>query len=503
MPQVIVAGAGPVGLLTAALLDAAGVPVEVFERGAGPSRDAKAITVHPRTLEVLTVLRATGGQRIADILRSYGTPLPHAHFAALPQTLDYSHLDTPYPFVLMVPQTRTEQVLADHLDHRGVRVHHSTPVTALEQDTTAVRVNAGGTAHEARYLIGADGAHSLVRRQAGITFPGSAPSAVPFVADVVLAEPQATATHYWNRQTGLLSVLPIPDGLNRVFGVEATDTQLTPQQARDRHRQPLTLPALRDTIRRITGHWPDIRHAHWLSRTTDDNRHADRYRTGRILLAGDAAHVHLPAGGQGLNVGLQDAANLAWKLAAELQGWARPSLVDGAHSYTGERRPVAERLATDTLAQGALMHTFTHGGEALRAMFCGLLAQDTPAREHLAGWLSGLAVAYGTAEHAEATSHPLTGTRAPDLAVREGSLLRTLRPDRYLLADFTSAAEFSTLAGPRVHVTSARPRPGAWSGLAAALIRPDGYVAHAADADTEPEVTASAVTTWTSPHHTA
>ncbi|MFF9896531.1 FAD-dependent monooxygenase [Streptomyces longispororuber] len=503
MPQVIVAGAGPVGLLAAALLDAAGVSVEVFERSAGPSRNAKAITVHPRTLEVLTVLRTTGGQRIADILRSYGTPLPRAHFAALPQTLDYSCLDTPYPFVLMVPQTRTEKVLADHLDHRGVRVHHNTPVTALEQDTAAVRVSTGRTVHEAGYLIGADGAHSLVRRQAGIAFPGSAPSAVPFVADVVLAEPRPTASHYWNRRTGLLSVLPIPDGLNRVFGAEVTDTQLTPQQARHRHKQPLTLPVLRDTIHRITGHTLDIRHAHWLSRTTDENRHADRYRTGRILLAGDAAHTQLPAGGQGLNVGLQDAANLAWKLAAELQGWARPSLVNGDHSYTRERRPVAEQLTTDTLAQGALMHTFTHGGEALRAMFCDLLIQDTPTHERLAGWLSGLAVAYGTAERAEAGHHPLTGTRAPDLAVREGSLLRTLRPDRYLLADFTPAADFSTLAGPRVHVTSARPRPGAWSGLAAALIRPDGYVAHAAHAGTEPDVTAAAVTTWTSPHHAA
>ncbi|MCA1220952.1 FAD-dependent monooxygenase, partial [Streptomyces sp. 8L] len=391
--EVAVAGAGPVGLLTAALLDAAGVPVRVFEREAGPSVHSKAITVHPRTLEALTTLE-TGGRRLSDALVDQGRPTTHAHFATLPAMLDYTALDTPFPFVLMVPQARTERALADHLRARGVPVHYGRPVTGVEQDAESVRVRAADAVYEARYLVGADGARSTVRHLAGIGFPGFAPTVVGFTADVELADPPSAPVHRWYRDTGSVSIVPLPDGQYRIFGTEAADTGLSGDDVRARRERALPVEELRAKLRRITGTDCGVRAASWISKATDGTRQADRYRAGRVLIAGDAAHVHLPAGGQGLNVGLQDAANLAWKLAAEYHGWAPAALIDGPFDYDRERRPISARLTANTLAQGALMNNFTPAGEALRALFSDLIAQGGDTARELSGWLSGLDLAY-------------------------------------------------------------------------------------------------------------
>ncbi len=470
--DVVIAGAGPVGLLTAALLDAAGVRVQIFERATAAGVHSKATTVHPRTLEVLTALE-TGGRRLSDVLVDQGRPLPHAHFATLPAMLDYSALPTPFPFVLMLPQTRTERALTDYLRERGVPVRYGRPVTGAEQDGTTVRVRTGDEVHEARYLVGADGARSMVRRLAGIGFPGTDPSFVGFAADVELAGPPDGPMHRWDRVSGSLSIVPLPDGQYRIFGAEPADTGLTPDEVRARRAGVRSPEWLLATLRRITGSDCGVRSASWITTATDGTRNADRYRAGRILIVGDAAHIHLPAGGQGLNVGLQDAANLAWKLAAEHHGWAPDRLTDGPFDYDSERRPVSARLAANTLAQGALMHTFTPGGEALRRMFSDLIAQRGDTARELTGWLSGLELAYP----APAGAHPLIGTRAPDLALDGMSLLHALRQDAYVLADFTPTGRFARLAAPRVVVRTARPGSGAWSSLEAALIRPDGYVA--------------------------
>ncbi|MFD7923033.1 FAD-dependent monooxygenase [Streptomyces sp. NPDC059740] len=495
MTAVIVAGGGPVGLLTAALLDAADVPVEVFEKNDAPSEHSKATTVHPRTLEILTTLRVADGRRMADVLLEQGRTTPHTHFATLPRLLDYSDLDTPYPFVLMIPQARTERALLAHLRDRDVPVHYGRPVTGTEQRPDGVRVTVGDTVHEARYLVGADGAHSLVRRLTGVEFPGSPPTSIGFVADVALNQPPRAARHLWFRDTGNMSVLPLPDGRYRVFGTEAADTGLTAEEVRARQAQPLTLPALLDSVRRITGTDCGITEAYWLSRVSDSNRHAARYRTGRVLLAGDAAHVHFPAGGQGLNVGLQDAANLAWKLAAEVHGRAARGTVDGPFGYDHERRPVAARLAANTLAQGALMTTFTPGGEALRDLFTELVARGDGTAAELVSWLSGLGVSYPAPDG----HHPLTGTRAPDLALADGSsLMRALHPERFLLVDLIPGGCLSDLATPQVQVRAARPAAGPWEGLAAVLVRPDGHVAHATS-HAGPEETARAIAEWAPP----
>jgi 2-polyprenyl-6-methoxyphenol hydroxylase-like FAD-dependent oxidoreductase len=500
--DVMVVGGGPVGLMSAALLDAAGVRVAVYERNAGPSSQSKATTMHPRTLEVLTMLELGDGRRVSDVLVSQGRKVPHAHFAALPAQLDYRDLDTPFPFVLMIPQWRTEHALADYLRSRAVPVHYGAEVTSVVQSPDAVRVTVGGTTVEAAYVIGADGAHSTVRHAAGIDFPGNLPSIVNFVADVTVAEPVEAARFYWQRDAGLAAIMPMPGDVYRVFGVEADEAGLSSEQVRALQAEPLTLEALRASLERICGTDLGVQDASWLSKASNSSRYAQHYRDGRMLLVGDAAHVHLPAGGQGLNVGLQDATNLAWKLAAEIHGWAPDRLIEGPDAYEAERRHIAQRLLNDTLAQDALMHTFSPSGQALRELFAGFIDQRGEVAEELSGWLSGLAVGYPRPEGV----HALAGVKAPDAVLPGEGLLRALRPDRYLLLDFSPDGAFKPLGSALVEVRAVPANTTPWSTLGAVLIRPDGHVADATEASDPASVAelTEAIAAWTVPtSHTA
>jgi 2-polyprenyl-6-methoxyphenol hydroxylase-like FAD-dependent oxidoreductase len=273
--------------------------------------------------------------------------------------------------------------------------------------------DAGVTARSAR-VIGADGAHSMVKHAAGIGFPGNAPSTLSFVADVALAEPLTEGQFFWRHDVGLVGVVRLPGGICRVFGVEAGDVGLTAEEVRRRQGEPFTFEGLGGATQRVCGTDFGLRTATSLARASNSSRYAEHYRLGRVLLAGDAAHVHLPAGGQGPNVGLQDATNMAWKLAAEVAGWAPARVIGGEVAYGVERRLVAHRLLDDTLAQDALMHTFSSAGQALREKFSGFVARRGEASEELAGWLSGLAVHYPQPNG----SHPLIGTKAPDAILR-------------------------------------------------------------------------------------
>lgn len=498
--EVAVVGGGPVGLFTAALLDSAGIGVEVYERGREFERHSKGATLHPRTLEVLTALDVGGGRRLSDVLVAQGIRSAKAHFAALPAKLDYSGMDTPFPFGLLIPQWQTREALAEHLRDRAVPLHRGVEVTAVEQTEDEVRFLAGGTLRTAQYLVGADGARSVVRTAAGIDFPGGSPTVLGFVADVPATDPLVGSEYFWN-DAGYAGVVRLDETSIRVFGTESADTGLTPEEVRRRRAEPFTVAELSAALIRICGRDFGVHSPSWLSRVTNSSRHAERFRAGRVFLVGDAAHIHLPAAAQGLNVGLQDAANLAWKLAAEVRGWAPGKVVTGEFSYDTERRPVAERLLSDTLAQDALFHSFGRAGAELRAMISGFIERGGEVAAELSGWVSGLGVGYPR----PAGAHPLVGTRAPDLLLSTDSLMRTLRTDRFLLLDFTGdhtgRSPLARLGTSRVNVATARPvdrsdaaRGTAWHGVRAALVRPDGYVAYASEShDRMDEV----IATWT------
>lgn len=330
--DVIVAGAGPTGLMLAGELALGGARVVVLERLAARSGQSKALNLQPRSAEVLA---ARG--LLDDILAMNPVLLSRGHFAGLP--LDYSALDTPYPYQIGIPQARVEERLADWARSLGAEIRYGAPLETFGQDGAGVTVNG----ERAGYLVGCDGARSGVRKGLGVDFPGRDARMCAVVADVTLAGDGPSG---WElpapKGDGLLSVLPLGDGVFRVLAAgpaqmaagrdtPVTDAELAVALARDG----LTLGEVR-----------------WASRFTDTTRQAAEYRTGRVFLAGDAAHIHSPAGGQGLNLGLQDAVNLGWKLASVIRGEAGDELLD---SYHAERHPVAARVLQASRAQGVLL----------------------------------------------------------------------------------------------------------------------------------------------------
>jgi 2-polyprenyl-6-methoxyphenol hydroxylase-like FAD-dependent oxidoreductase len=463
--QVVIAGAGPVGLWLAAELRLGGVTVTVVEER--PERDerSRALTVHPRTIEILASRDAHG-----PFLEA-GTPIPSGHFGGLDARLDFRVLDTPFPYTLALPQARTEEFLQERALALGARVLRGHRVTGLTQapDAVTLRIRGPEGPYELRaaYAVGCDGVRSTVRAAAGIGFSGTSATVLGFLGDVRLDSPPPPGFSVCGPSGGLMAV-PLPGGLTRLVGITPDD--LTATWPGD-----LTLDELRAKARAVAGRDFGLRDPVWLSRFGNATRQAERYRSGRVLLAGDAAHQHFPTGGVGMNAGIQDAHNLGWKLAAVLAGRAGETLLD---SYHDERHPVGARLLESSRAQTALMTAFSPEGLALRGELSTLLATHPALNATLAERVSGLAVGYPPADPA---AHPLTGTRAPDLAV-EGSegLFSLLRPGRPLLLDLAGDLPAEPSAPGAVRHTGALVRPpSAWSGVRAALIRPDGHVAWA------------------------
>ncbi|WP_260336052.1 FAD-dependent monooxygenase [Streptomyces sp. EAS-AB2608] len=473
--HVVVAGGGPVGLWLAAELRLGGVAVTVVEMREERDPRSKALTVHPRTLEILASRRAH-----RPFLRA-GTPLPSGHFGMLGTRLDFRALDTPFPYTLALPQARTEELFEERALALGARILRGHRVTGLAEDPQGVTVRVEGPDGpydlRAAYAVGCDGARSTVRAAAGIGFPGTAAGVVGFLADVTLDSPPPPGFSAFGPAGGLM-VAPLPGGRFRLVGITPDDVTTTWPGA-------LSLDELRAKVRAVAGQDFGLHSPVWLSRFGNATRQAERYRRGRVLLAGDAAHQHFPTGGVGMNVGIQDAHNLGWKLAAVIGGRGAGALLD---TYHRERHPVGADLLESSRAQTALMTAFSPEGRALRAQLSTLLATLPALNATLAERVSGLAVGYPPADP---SAHPLTGTRAPDLPV-EGAegLFALLRADRLLLLDLTGGS----LAGPpapgvAVHTGAPdRPRP-AWAGVRAALIRPDGHVAWAG---TESDATALA-----------
>jgi 2-polyprenyl-6-methoxyphenol hydroxylase-like FAD-dependent oxidoreductase len=412
--EVIIVGAGPVGLLVAAELRLAGVEVVVLERATEPAPHPKALGLHARTLEQLAM------RGLAEPFLAGGVRVPSWHFGFLDQRLDLTGLDTPYPFLLAFPQHRTEALLAERARELGARIVRGAAVTGLTQHDDGVRVETDGPTWEAGWVVGADGAGSTVRKAAGIGFPGTDADTFAYLGDVHADAPPPPGYGVQNGQ-GALIVAPLPGGVLRFTGFDP--------RRQDPARRELTMDELEETVSRISGVDYGLRDPEWLTRFGNATRVAADYRRGRVLLAGDAAHMHFPAGGVGLNLGLQDALNLGWKLAAVAQGRAGEELLD---TYGAERKPWGEDVAEHTLAQTALITATTPTGQALRALLSGLVGTLPDLSRILARRLAALDVHYAASPGA----HPLVGSRVAEAALPDGRPLTTdrmvIRPDGYV-----------------------------------------------------------------------
>jgi 3-(3-hydroxy-phenyl)propionate hydroxylase len=463
---VVIAGGGPTGLMLAAELALARVDVAIVERRTRQDlAGSRAGGLHSRTLEVLD-------QRgIAERFLSQGQIMQVAGIASTP--LDISDFPTRHNHGLALSQDHIERILAAWVEELAVPIHRGREVTGLVQDDTGVDVAlSDGGSLRAKYLVGCDGGRSLVRKKAGIDFPGWDPSVSYLIAEFETTGEPARGLRRDDR--GVHGIGRLADGKRvRLVSVEPRLVQ---------GDEP-TLADLREALVAVYGTDYGAHDVTWLSRFTDATRQAASYREGRVLLAGDAAHVHSPAGGQGLNLGVQDAVNLGWKLAQVVSGTSPESLLD---TYQAERHPVGARVLRTTMALTAL----NRGDErtnALRETMTELLKLDEP-RKHYAAMLSGLDVHYDLG-----AGHPLLGRRMPDLDLVTGSglrrvftLLHEARPVLIHLGE-PGALDLAPWAD-RVRLVEARyagawelPVLGAGAAPAAVLIRPDGHVAWVGD----------------------
>ncbi|KUM99187.1 hypothetical protein AQI95_40385 [Streptomyces yokosukanensis] len=493
--DVVIAGAGPTGLMLACELRLAGVDVVVVERLAERTGESRAGGMHSRTLEVLD-------QRgILDRFLAVGEPQPVGHFSGL--YLDFDEFESRHPYPLMILQSAIERLLEEWAGELGVRVRFSSEVSGIRQDEAGVTVElstaeAAPATLRARYLVGCDGGRSTVRKLSGIDFPGTEATMTALIGDVEL--PDLPEDYVWVRRCagGDWSAIAFEPGWYRVITSEY-------DRVVDRDEAP-TFEQLRQSLVRLAGTDFGMHSPRWVSRFNDAARQAATYRDGRVLLAGDAAHIHFPAGGQGLNMGVQDAVNLGWKLASVVRGRAPESLLDTYHT---ERHAVGERVLHNTRAQSALARPGAQT-DALREVFGSLMVFDDVNR-HLRGMLTALDIRYPVDG-----DHLLAGRRVPDadLKTSDGTtrvheLLHCARP---VLLDLRGSAELAKVAGgwaDRVDVVEARsedehwPVPGVGEipAPAALLIRPDGHVAWAAPAEGAPGVRAlrAALTTWFGP----
>ncbi|GAB4085862.1 rifampin monooxygenase [Myceligenerans cantabricum] len=457
MIDVIVAGGGPTGMMLAGELRLHGAQVLVLEKEREQPQTVRSLGMHVRSIEIMD-------QRgLLDRFLAHGTAYPGAgHFAAIDKPWPDS-LDTAHAYVLGIPQPVTDRLLAEHAVERGAEVRRGSEVTGLSQDDDGVEVElADGSRLRSRYLVGCDGGRSTVRKLLGIDFPG-APAEVEYLLGemAVTMPPQEVAAivaEVRETQKGF-GLGPSGDGVFRVVVPSAG-------VAEDRSAPP-TLDELRQRLRHYAGTDFGVHAPRWLSRFGDATRLAERYRSCRVLLAGDAAHVHPPMGGQGLNLGIQDAFNLGWKLAGEVRGWAPAGLLD---SYEAERRPVAADVLNNTRAQAELLSTAA-GPQAVRSLLTELMDFDDVSR-YLIEKITAIGVRYDLG-----TGHELLGRRLRDLRLTQGRLYELLRDGRGMLLDGTGSLSVAGWADRVDRVLDTSQDVGA----PAVLLRPDGHVAWAGD----------------------
>ena len=479
---VVIAGGGPTGLMLAGELALAGVDVAIVERRASQDlAGTRAGGLHARTIEVLD-------QRgIADRFLSQGQIAQIVGFNMVP--LNISDFPTRHPYGLALVQNHIERILAGWVEELGAPIYRGREVTGFTQDDTGVDVEVSdGTSLRAEYLVGCDGGRSLVRKTAGIEFPGGDPTMSWLIAEVEMSEEPA-----WGFRQDASGV----HGLGKLENSGRVRVVLTDQQLRSASEP--TLRDLSEALIAVYGTDFGVHSPTWLSRFTDMTRQAAAYRDRRVLLAGDAAHVHPPIGGQGLNIGVQDAVNLGWKLAQVVKRSSPEGLLD---TYHAERHPVAARVLHNTMAQIPLRRSDDRM-KALGDYVSEFLGMDEP-RRRLAAEMSGLGVRYGLGE-----GHPLLGRRMPDLdlvtasgPVRVFTLLHDARPALLNLGE-PGGFDIAPWAD-RVQLVDATyvgpwdlPAIGAVTAPTAVLVRPDGYVAWVGDL-TQVGL-ADALTTWFGP----
>jgi 2-polyprenyl-6-methoxyphenol hydroxylase-like FAD-dependent oxidoreductase len=462
---VVIAGGGPTGLMLAGELALAGIDVAIVEQRPNQALEgSRAGGLHSRSIEVLD-------QRgIAERFLSEGQTHPFAGYAGT--FLDISDFPTRHNYILALWQNRIERILAEWVGELGVSISYGRAVVGFTQDDIGVDVELDNGSLRGEYLVGCDGGRSLIRKTAGIDFPGWDPSASYLIAQVEMDEepeigmrPEGGGIGPVNREKG-----------GGPYGVVLLEKDVE-------HASQPTLQYVREAL--IAAYGTDFG-AHspiWISRFTDMTRQAATYRDGRVMLAGDAAHIHGPQGGQGLNTGMQDAVNLGWKLAQVVNGTSPESLLD---TYHAERHPIGARVLHNTMGQVALART-DERSKALRDTMLEMLSLDEP-RKRIAGMISGLDTRYDLGE-----GHPLLGRRMPDLDLhtidgptRVFELLHDARP---VLLNFAGPGGFDVSPwAERVRLVDAR-ESGVWElpviGEVAAtpvvLIRPDGHVAWVGD----------------------
>jgi len=461
MIDVIVAGGGPTGMMLAGELRLQGVHALVLEKEAEPTRVVRALGLHARSVEVMD-------QRgLLERFLPLGQQYPLGGFFAGINKPAPDRLDTAHPYVLGIPQTTTDRLLTEHATELGVEIRRGCELVGLSQDGHRVTAElADGTQLRSRYLVGCDGGRSTVRRLLGVGFPGDPTrrewllgemelTAQPETLEAVIAEVRKTHKGF--------GAVPLGDGVYRIGVPAAAVTE-------DRSVPP-TLDELKQQLQVFAGTDFGVHSPRWLSRFGDATRLVERYRVGRVLLAGDAAHIHPPTGGQGLNLGIQDAFNLGWKLAADVNGWAPGGLLD---SYHTERHPVAADVLDNTRAQTELISP-EPGPQAVRRLVSELMDFEDVNR-YLIEKITAIGVRYDFGE-----GHELLGRRIRDVGLKRGRLYDLMHGGRGLLLDQTGRLSVAGWAGRVDKVIDSSEELD----LPAVLLRPDGHVAWVGEDQTD------------------
>jgi rifampicin monooxygenase len=457
MIDVIVAGAGPTGVMLAAELRLHGVHVVVLDKEPEPTRVERSLGLHVRSIEVMD-------QRgLLDRFLAHGKQYAlGGYFAGIAKPAP-DRLDTAHPYILGIPQTVTDRLLTERATELGAELRRGCELVGLRQDSHGVTAElADGSKLRCRYLVGCDGGRSMVRKLLGVGFPGESARVEWLLGEVQVAAPpeEVAAVVAEVRKTHRgFGVGPIGDGVYRVV-VPAAGV------AEDRTHPP-TLGEVRQQLRTFAGTDFGVHAPRWLSRFGDATRLAERYRVGRVLLAGDAAHVHPPLGGQGLNLGIQDAFNLGWKLAADLRGRAPEGLLDSYHS---ERHPVAADVLDTTRAQVELL-SLEPGPQAVRRLLAELMDFEEVNR-YLIEKITAIGIRYDFGD-----DRPLVGRRLRDVGLKQGHLYGLMHRGRGLLLDQTGRLSVAGWADRVDHVVDVSEELD----VPAALLRPDGHVAWAGE----------------------